>query len=246
MNKHVEIVNKDGRVLRGYINIPENFTGELIVMFHGYTGHKTEHNGHFRTLTRKLDPKGIGTMRLDFSGNGESDGEFLDFTFDTLVSDASIMVEYALNLEGVEKVSLLGFSMGGAVAGMMASKYLDKIHRVVLWSPAANILSLIRNRYENAEKDENENAIISCWSLSKAMYESLDKYDVMKGIENYKGQVFIVQGNKDLSVPYMNAVKYAVTFPEAHVVLVDGSGHGYDRPIDMEKLYGLTLKFLTE
>ena len=235
MNKHVEIVNKDGRVLRGYINIPENFTGELIVMFHGYTGHKTEHNGHFRTLTRKLDPKGIGTMRLDFSGNGESDGEFLDFTFDTLVSDASIMVEYALNLEGVEKVSLLGFSMGGAVAGMMASKYLDKIHRVVLWSPAANILSLIRNRYVNAEKDENENAIISCWSLSKAMYESLDKYDVMKGIENYKGQVFIVQGNKDLSVPYMNAVKYAVTFPEAHVVLVDGSGHGYDRPIDMEK-----------
>ena len=156
MNKHVEIVNKDGRVLRGYINIPENFTGELIVMFHGYTGHKTEHNGHFRTLTRMLDPKGIGTMRLDFSGNGESDGEFLDFTFDTLVSDASIMVEYALALEGVEKVSLLGFSMGGAVAGMMASKYLDKIHRVVLWSPAANIISLIRNRYVNAEKDEKE------------------------------------------------------------------------------------------
>lgn len=244
MNKHIELINKDGRVLRGYLNEPSNFNGELIVMFHGYTGHKTEHNGHFRTLTRMLDPLGIATLRLDFSGNGESDGEFLDFTFDTLVSDAQVMVDFALNYEGVKKVDLLGFSMGGAVAGMMASRYLDKINKVVLWSPAGNIISLIKNRYENYPKDENENGINSCYSLSKAMYESLNNYDVFSGLENYKGKVFIIQGNKDLSVPYMIAMKYAVSFPDAFVHLVDGSGHGYDKLEHMQELYNKTIDFL--
>ena len=244
MNKHIELINKQNRVLRGYLNLPDNFNGELVVMFHGYTGHKTEHNGHFRTLTRKLDSYGIGTLRMDFSGNGESDGEFLDFTFDTLVEDAKVMVDFALGYEGVKKVDLLGFSMGGAVAGMMASYYLDKINKVVLWSPAGNIISLIKKRYESYEKDEFENGINSCWSLSKAMYNSLEKYDVFKGIENFNGKVFIIHGNKDLSVPYMISMKYAVTFKDAFVHLVDGSGHGYDKIEHMNELYKKTIDFL--
>ena len=106
-----------------------------------------------------LDPLGIATLRLDFSGNGESDGEFLDFTFDTLMNDARLMVEFALGYEGVKKVDLLGFSMGGAVAGYMSKEYADKINKVVLWSPAGAMVQKIKTRYESYPKDENENGI---------------------------------------------------------------------------------------
>ena len=244
MNKHVEFLNKDNRMLRGYINIPENFNGELIVMFHGFTGNKTEHNGHFRTLTRMLDPMGIGTLRMDFSGNGESDGEFLDFTFDTLMNDARLMVEFALGYEGVKKVDLLGFSMGGAVAGYMSKEYADKINKVVLWSPAGDMVQKIKTRYESYPKDENENGINSCWSLSKAMYETAQQYDLYNGLENFKGKVFIVHGNKDLAVNYLIGIQYSVIYPDAFIHLVHGAGHGYDKPEDMKELYEKTLSFL--
>ena len=246
MIKHIELVNKDGRVLRGYLCEPENFTGELVVMFHGFTGNKTEHAGHFRTLSRMLDKEGIGSLRLDFSGNGESDGEFTDFTFDTMIPEAKQMVEFALNYPGVKKVDLLGFSMGGAVAGMMSSVYLDKINKVVLWSPAGQIVEHIKQRYEARVKDEQGNAIGGAYSLSKAMYESLDKYDVYKGLENFKNRVFIVQGFKDQAVPYITAMKYATTYPNAHVHIVNTAGHGYDALEEMNELYSKTMAFFKQ
>ena len=52
MMKHVEIVNKDGKVLRGYYSDPENFNGDVVVCFHGFTGNKTEHACHFRNIAR--------------------------------------------------------------------------------------------------------------------------------------------------------------------------------------------------
>ena len=58
MTKHVEIVNVKGFVLRGYLELPEN-AKRIVCMFHGFTGNKTEHNGHYRNLARLLAKEGI-------------------------------------------------------------------------------------------------------------------------------------------------------------------------------------------
>ena len=104
MIKHIELVNEWGKTLRGYLDMPENFNGELIVMFHGFTGNKSEHAYHFRNISRIMSKEGFASMRLDFSGNGESDGEFKDFTFDTLYSEAKQMIDFALNYQGVKVI----------------------------------------------------------------------------------------------------------------------------------------------
>ena len=106
MVEHVEIVNKDGRVLRGYLHIPMNFRGDVVVFFHGFTGNKTEHDGHFRNMARHLEYYGIASLRMDFSGNGESDGEFYDFTYDTMLPEALQMVEYAKSVDGFKRLIL--------------------------------------------------------------------------------------------------------------------------------------------
>ena len=87
MIKNIEITNKEGKTLRGFLTMPENFSGDLVVMYHGFTGNKTEPAGHFRSLSRLLLVENMGSIRMDFSGNGESDGEFKDFTFDTLIAE---------------------------------------------------------------------------------------------------------------------------------------------------------------
>ena len=47
MVKHIELINKQGMTLRGYLDYPDNFNGEIVVMYHGFTGNKTEHAKHF-------------------------------------------------------------------------------------------------------------------------------------------------------------------------------------------------------
>ena len=102
MLKHIEITNKEGRILRGYLTLPEQFNGDLVLMYHGFTGNKTEHAGHFRNLSRLLAAEKIASLRMDFSGNGESDGEFSDFTFDTLIAEANLMLDYAKTISDVK------------------------------------------------------------------------------------------------------------------------------------------------
>lgn len=243
MLKHVELeCNK--KVLRGYLTMPEEFNGTIVVCFHGFTGNKTEHAGHFRNLSRLLEKENVATLRLDFSGNGESDGEFRDFTFDTMFSEAQEILKYARKIKDVKKLILLGFSMGGALAATIASQFPKGIDKLVLWSPAGYMDEMMRDHFEKGEKLENGNSRYSTFEISKEMYESVNKWHPYEGLENYPNKVLIIQGKKDLSVPFLCACRYAASFKDSHLYFIDEAGHGYDALKDQEKLYKLTIDFI--
>lgn len=244
MVKHVEIKNEKGYVLRGYYTYPDVFKGDVVVMFHGFTGNKTEHAGHFRNLARMLEKEGIASLRMDYYGNGESDGEFSDFTYDTMLDDAFNIINYAKNVNGFKRLILLGFSMGGALAATVSTMIPNEISKMVLWSPAGNIVEIIKNRFENSEKLENGNAIFGSFELSKEMQDSVDKWHTYENLEKFENKVLIINGRKDLSVPYLYSARYAVNFKNSHLYLIDDAGHGYDERIQHQKLYELTLDFL--
>ena len=244
MVKHVELINEWGKTLRGYLDYPDNFNGEIVVFFHGFTGNKSEHAYHFRNFSRILARDGYASIRMDFSGNGESDGEFYDFTYDTMFSEAKQIIDYAFKIEGVKKVSLLGFSMGGAVASIMSSVYKNKISKVILWSAAANIADHIKTYFETGVKTENGNSMHGNFELSKEMYESIDRCHPMEGIEEFTNPVLLCHGRNDQCIDYMYSMRYAVKYPNATVHVVDGAGHGYDKVEEQKELYGKSLEFL--
>lgn len=244
MIKHIEVTNRFGETLRGYLTIPENFSGLLVLMYHGFTGNKTEHGGLFRDFSRLLEINQIASLRMDFSGNGESDGSFPDFTFDSLFEEAYLLLNVAKRINGVKKVSLLGFSMGGAVASIISSKHGDEINSLLLWSPAGNIIEKIRSLFENSPKLENGNANIPNFELSKAMYESLQKYKTYDNLALFQKEVFIVHGKKDIAVNIEYGIKYQTAFPNAKIHIIESAGHGYDRKEEKEELFNKSLDFL--
>lgn len=244
MVKHVELVNEWGKTLRGYLDYPDNFNGEIVVFFHGFTGNKSEHAYHFRNFSRILAKHGYASIRMDFSGNGESDGEFYDFTFDTMMSEAKQIIDYAFKVDGVKKVSLLGFSMGGAVASIMSSVYQNKLSKIILWSAAANIADHIREYYNTGVKTENGNSMHGNFELSKEMFESVDRCHPMEGIEKFTNPVLLVHGRGDQCIDYLYSMRYAVKYPNATVHIVDGANHGYDKVEEQKELYGKSLEFL--
>lgn len=244
MVKHIEIENHEGRVLRGYLHKPEDFNGTLVIMFHGFTGNKTEHGGHFRDFSRLLEANQIASLRMDFSGNGESDGKFSDFTFDTLISEANLFIDYGKSLAGVKEIVLLGFSMGGAIAAMVGSKRKADISKMILWSPAANILDIIRNKYEISNKFANGDADFGNYPISKAMYDSLNKYNVFQGLEVFDNQVLIIHGKKDLAVNYEYSYSYLTKFKKCTLHIIESAGHGYDKSNEKEELLQKSYIFL--
>lgn len=243
MIKAIELTNATGKIIRGLYDLPDNFNGEIVVMYHGFTGNKAEHACHFRNFSRILSIEGFASLRFDFSGNGESDGEFKDFTMDTMMSEAQQILDYAFNLKNVKKVNLLGYSMGGAVCSMLSAIYQNKINKILLWSPAGNITEIIRNCFDGGEKLENGNSLYGYFEMSKEMYDSTYKYNEFLNIEKYTNPVLLIHGRCDKAVNYLYSMKYSVTYYNAIVHIINGAGHGYDKVSERDELYSQSLKF---
>ncbi|HHZ18287.1 MAG TPA: alpha/beta hydrolase [Acholeplasmataceae bacterium] len=243
MIRAIAIENRRGLTIRGYLNRPDDYNGTLVVYFHGFTGNLTEHGGMFRDFSRLIAAHGFASLRCDFTGNGESDGAFRDFTYDTLVEDAEAILDHARTLDKKETV-LLGFSMGGAVAAYEAARRAEEIDRLLLWSPAGNLSKLIKTRYEKAPKLTNGNVDYPNFELSQALYESLSQYDWHSGLENYHKPVKIVHGRLDQAVDYLEAYRYHGLFPNASLTIIENAGHGYDTRASREQLFAISLEFL--
>lgn len=241
MVKSVDLKNGD-YTLRGIYSKGES--EKVVIMFHGYTGHKVEHNGMFRSLSRILLKEDISSLRFDYYGNFDSDGEFTDFTFDTLFSDARCIIKYAYDL-GYKEVILLGYSMGGALALAVAHEEA-RIKKVVVWNPAGNINELVKRRYEIAEKDEKGNTISLNFSLSKAMFDSSFKYEWYKLASQYQGKAYVIKGAKDLAVPLLYNDKYLEVLKNKVSFIIKDGDHGFDNKKDQELLYKKTIEYIKE
>ena len=141
--------------IKRMLHTPDGFTGKvpMALIFHGFTGNKMEPHFIFVKLSRMLEKAGIASLRFDFLGSGESDGEFKDMTLSGELKDAEAILEYAKSLDFVDqdKIYAVGLSMGGAVASMLAGLHSEDIAALCLWAPAGNMGELIQNSIREME-----------------------------------------------------------------------------------------------
>ncbi|MGI6710981.1 MAG: alpha/beta hydrolase family protein [Bacilli bacterium] len=243
MQKYVELKKKENVYLRGYLNNPET-SKKIVVMFHGFTGHKAEHGRIFRTISELLAKENIASLRFDFYGNAESDGAFHEFTFDTLVEDAKLIIDYAFKIKNIKKIILLGFSMGGAIAGYMASKMPEILEKLVLWSPAGNIAQIVENYFSKYPKLENGNVDFLGFEMSEDLVKSFKKFSPYLNLEKIKCPCLIVHGKEDLAVNVSFGEKYAKAIKGAKLIVIENAGHGYDNVAVRSELLTKTVEFL--
>src|SRR5579863_2729220 len=98
MESPVEFQNRPGKWLRGMIHRPSSLARRRaapgVIFFHGFTGDRMESHWLFVKCSRALAQAGIASLRFDFYGSGESEGEFREVTLRGEISDARAAIEY--------------------------------------------------------------------------------------------------------------------------------------------------------
>ncbi|WP_164779530.1 alpha/beta fold hydrolase, partial [Paenibacillus kobensis] len=95
--------------------VTENGTGKPLVMVHGWP----VHHAMYEYQSSWLPAHGFRCILLDLRGFGHSDKPWSGYSYDRLAEDIHVIVQ-KLRLD---RFTLLGFSMGGAVAIRYASRY---------------------------------------------------------------------------------------------------------------------------
>src|SRR5262249_53706509 len=101
----------DGTPLSGRIEMPEGTPRAWAVFAHCLTCGKD--NLAAVRIARTLAARGIGVLRFDFAGLGDSEGDFAETSFATNLVDLTAAVA-AMSSEGMPPSLLIGHSFGGA------------------------------------------------------------------------------------------------------------------------------------
>ncbi|MDP1604744.1 MAG: alpha/beta hydrolase [Legionella sp.] len=102
--------------------------GKPLVLIAGYTGDHTFWNLMLDELAQKFQ-----VLIFDNRGIGQTKDNGTFFTLDTMAEDTFALTEKL----GLAHPHILGQSMGGTIAQILAKKYADKIDKLILLNSAA-------------------------------------------------------------------------------------------------------------
>lgn len=244
MQYYCEIPTPKG-IMRGFFHKPNQDQHPVCLIFHGFTGQKTGTKFCYVQLARMLEVKGIATFRFDFLGSGESDGNFVDMTFQDELSCARVILEETLKMENCTEIYVLGHSMGGAVASELAKLYPQQIKKMVLWAPAFNLpdaLLYLTGQVERAQTYDH-----SGYEISDEFVEDILSRDFYEHLDTYQNKLMIIHGTADTTVPYDISQRYLQGFhKDTEFVAIEDGNHNFDKLTDIKKVLKLSLDFLSE
>ena len=108
-------------------------------------------------------------IRYDERGNGLSDWNAADFSFDAWLADLESVVEAA----GPERFALLGISQGGAVAAAYAARHPERVSHLVLYGAYARGWQL-RGNPQNVESRRALSTLMRLgWGTTNAAFRQL-------------------------------------------------------------------------
>ena len=96
----VEFKNRSGYTLRGVVTLPDT-EGPVpfMVHLHGFGSNCSGYRSMNAHTSRVLAKQGIGSARFSFHGNGESDGDYENMSFDGLYADAEDIFDQDNNIK---------------------------------------------------------------------------------------------------------------------------------------------------
>ena len=235
-------IDGDHGRLKGLIQKPELEQGvkcPMVVFCHGFNGSKD--GPLFELIADTLQAHGIASIRFDFNGHGESEGEFKDMTVPNEIEDAKKVVEYVGDLSYVSSLAIVGHSQGGVVAAMTAGQLSEDLGEpafkaVALMAPAAVLRddairgSTMGTTYDPFDPGE----YVELWGglkLGGQYIRTAFSLPIYETAAKYQGPALIIHGNADRVVPYTYGERFHQIWPKSELVVQEYFDHGFSQNI---------------
>lgn len=249
MQEKIYFENEKGLKLCGVLS---NSTGDaqkpITILCHGFPSSKDSNTN--LALEKALNEDGVSTLRFDFFGQGESEGNFEDITISECVEDIFSAVKYLKSL-GYAKIALVGSSSGGG-ASIMAAAKLPDLFALVLKAPAVDHLEVeIAKRGEYGIEQCKEKGYAyhvrsngEKFKINYSFFEDLKNnigYDVADKIS---APTLIVHGDADKDVPIVQSIKISTLIENCHLQIFHGADHRFSKSEDFEKMIHTIAEFI--
>lgn len=180
-------------------------------------------------ISRGLAEQGISVLRFDFTGLGNSKGDFSETNFDNNCADVMAAVEF-LSADFEPPQILIGHSLGGAAIMYLSNQIASAKAIVTIAAPSstqhlANFLSTINPEIE--AKGEGQVEIGGrTWTLRRQLIENLRGIDLPAAVKKMRLPHLILHPIEDETLPYWHAEQlFEMAGGPKAMVSLDGADH---------------------
>ncbi|MFB0948076.1 MAG: putative OsmC-like protein/esterase/lipase [Spirosomataceae bacterium] len=233
----IDIPTNGNKKLSASLELPADKKAEHFAIF----AHCFTCNSDFaavRNISRALTTQGFGVVRFDFTGLGNSEGDFADTNFSANVADIKAVHQFITdNYQSPDL--LIGHSLGGAAA-LIAAAEIPGIKAVATVGAPADIQHVqhlfsagIDEILEKGEASVNIGG--RPFRIQKQFIEDLKKRELTDILRKMRKPLLILHSPQDNIVGIDNAAKiYSAAFHPKSFISLDGADHLLSKKADSE------------
>jgi len=224
----VTFSNNDGLLLSGRLELPlDQHPHNFVIFAHCFTC--TKNLSAVKNISRSLIAQGFGVLRFDFTGLGESDGDFADSNFSGNVDDLIHASNYLAEHYKSPSV-LVGHSLGGA-AVIYAAHKIESVKAIATIGAPSNpehVKHLFKNNID--EINASGKAIVNLsgrdFTIKKQFIQDLEANALTNVTKKLRKALLVMHSPQDQTVSVINAeeIYKAAMHPKSFVSL-DGADH---------------------
>ena len=227
-SEKIKFNNDSGYELSAFLELPADTKPYAYAIFaHVFTGNKSL--TATRHIARGLTQNGIAVLRFDFTGLGESEGDFADTNFSSNVKDILAAANYLEEHYEAPKI-LIGHSLGGA-AVIFASSQLESIKAVATVgapSDPEHVTHLLRDKVDDIISLGKAKVNIGGreFMIKKQFLDDLQNRNMFEIIKDLKKPIMVLHSPQDTVVKIDNAAQiYHAAYHPKSFVSLDGADH---------------------
>ncbi len=219
----IKFLNSKGLELSGYLEIPEGVSPKAYAIFsHCFTCNKNLINVKF--ISETLSENQIATLRFDFTGLGDSEGDFAKTDFSSNIDDLLHAAKFLEDNYSAPKL-LVGHSLGGAASIIAAGKIesvkaittigtpstLDHIRRVFA-SKMEEIMSQGSALVDVAGRDVE---------IGRDFVEDLSRYNIKRSLNELTKPILVMHSPEDdmVGIDHATNIFMAARHPKSFISL---------------------------
>lgn len=221
-SQRVEFSNLNGETLSGVLEVPAGEAAGWAVFAHCFTCSKKSLAAS--RVARGLAERGIGVLRFDFTGLGESDGDFATSGFSSNVNDLISSVNW-MAASGRPVSLMIGHSLGGAATVVAASKLegVKAVATIGAPSDASHVIDQFKDSVPEIEAEGRARVNLGGrpFTLSRAFLDDVREATVISAVKGLRKPLLILHAPSDEVVGIGNATDLfiAAKHPKSFVSL---------------------------
>ncbi len=234
MRQKVEFAS-GSHTLSGMLETPESDIKFYALFAHCFTCGKDV--AAASRISRALTAKGIAVLRFDFTGLGNSDGDFTNTNFSSNIQDLVAAADFLREEYSAPKL-LIGHSLGGAAVLGVAQKVSESVAVVTIGAPsdAAHVAHNFSAHIDDIEANGEAEVNLAGrkFTIQKQFLDDINSYDTSH-ISKLKKALLVMHSPVDSIVKISEAEKiYQAALHPKSFVSLDSADHLLNNRDDSE------------